>query len=183
APITTTCFFVTAFSFRVSVLCLVCAAFVVIQGSLGYRNLLVVAEHVLVTHCFVVLRTTALNDFSPDQAKYATDNDQTGHDVDQRGACFGVDHQLEVDQDHNEHGGQTNGGDTWRNNPGPDAALQLIGAEPRNDCNRGDGQQEHQTECCSVGQPGEQRDDREQLAEFVANTGDGKPCNDDEGKS
>src|SRR5699024_9637162 len=101
APITTTCFFVTAFSFRVSVLCLVCGSIVVIQRSLGYRNLLVVAEHVMVTHCFVVLRTTALNDFSPDQAKNATDNDQTGHDVDQRGACFGVDHQLEVDQDHN----------------------------------------------------------------------------------
>src|SRR5699024_4199370 len=98
-------------------------------------------ELILVAHSFEVVGTTMLNYLSPDQTDNATGKDDAGHDVDQRRAFFGFNHQTKVRQDHDKDGGESNGGKTGSKNARPDAAAIRISSEPHDDCHRGNSQQ------------------------------------------
>src|SRR5699024_8988551 len=89
----------------------------------------------------------------------------------------------EIRQDHDKDRSESNGGKTWSDDARPDAASIWVAFEPHDNRYRRYGQQEDQAKRCSIGKPSEQRNDWEQITEFMVDTCNSKTDHHNDGQT
>src|SRR5690606_9772132 len=114
----------------------------------------------------------AAQHLAPDEADDAGAEDDRWHDDDERGGALRPDHHVEVREDEHEDRAEAERGERRRPEPDERGVAAVVAPEEGDDGERRDEQEEDEAEGGGVGEPGEHRHHREELAQRVAGAGD-----------
>src|SRR5699024_1988219 len=106
---------------------------VLIKIALCDGNFLSFSKLILFPHLRKAGWTAGLDDLSPDEPHDAGTDNYAGHDINQCRIFLRFNHQIEVDQNHQEDCGQANGGNPRGNDAYPNVTALWVSDKPGND--------------------------------------------------